>query len=331
MFSKILVPLDGSSLAESVLPHINAMLHRSGAEVILLHVLEQDSPSDQSRPVDPLSWRFRHIEAKSYLEEVSNRLQEAGLTASIEPILLEGQAAERIVKFAHERGVDLIALSSHGRTGLSRWNVSSVVQKIILHAQTSIFLARAYQADQPVLSDLRYQHILVPLDGSQRAECVLPILGVLSQEHESEILLSHVVAYPEMPRRVPLIPEEKEVSQRVVEFNQAEATRYFDRLKSRIAGNVQTRVIVSENVAATLHNLVADERIDLVVLSAHGYSAMRQYPYGSVSMSFIANGTTPLLIIQDLPPQEMGISLAEIIANRHGNSGRKLIYDKPSA
>jgi nucleotide-binding universal stress UspA family protein len=170
MFNKILVPLDGSDLAECVLPHVVTLARSSGAEVILLQVLEQNNPPDQVRPVDPLNWRFRQIEAKTYLEDVDRRLQEAKLIGSIETVLVEGQAAERIIELAHERNVDLIVLSSHGRSGLSGWNVSSVVQKIILRAHTSVFVARAYQANQPDLLGLRYQRILAPLDGSQRAD-----------------------------------------------------------------------------------------------------------------------------------------------------------------
>lgn len=330
MFNKILVPLDGSALAECVLPHVGALARSSGAEVILLRVLEQNIPPDQARPVDPLSWRFRQVEAKTYLEEVGQRLREAELTGPIETVLLEGQAAERIVELAHEHGVDLIALSSHGRSGLSAWNVSSVVQKIILRAYTSVFIARAYQAHQPDLTSLRYRRILVPFDGSQRAEYVLSLLAAVSQEHQAEILLTHVVAQPEMPRRVPLTAEERELSQRLVELNREEITHYFDQLQSRLPGNVQTRVVVSDNVIATLHHLVEDELADLVILSAHGYSATQKFPYGSVSISFIAYGATPLLIIQDLPPHEIALSPAEIAAYQQGMGGRTLAYDKRS-
>jgi nucleotide-binding universal stress UspA family protein len=245
-------------------------------------------------------------------------------------VLLEGHAPDRIVELAHEHDVDLIALSSHGRSGLSGWNVSSVVQKIILRAYTSIFLARAYQAQPPDLTGLRYQRIFVPLDGSQRAENVLPLLAALAQDQQTEILLVHVVAQPEMARRVPLTPEERELSQHLIELNREEITHYFDQLKSRLPGNIQVRVIVSDNVIATLQSLAEDEIADLVVISAHGYSATRKYPYGSVSISFIAYGATPLLIIQDLPQQEIAPNPAEVAAHQLGLSGRTLAYDKPS-
>jgi nucleotide-binding universal stress UspA family protein len=329
MFNKILVPLDGSPLAECILPHVVALARHNEVEVTLLHVLEQNNPPDQARPVDPIRWRFRQVEAKTYLENISQRLQEISFPGSVETVLLEGQGAERIIELAHELQVDLIALSSHGRNGLSGWNVSSVVQKIILRAYTSIFMARAYQPYQSDLANLRYHRILAPLDGSQRAEYILSHLATLAQDHQAEILLTHVVVQPEMPRRMPLTPEEKELSQRLVELNREEVIGYLDQLKSRLPDTLQTRVLVSDNLIATLHQLVEDELVDLVVLSAHGYSGTRKYPYGSVSTSFIAYGSTPLLIIQDLPAQEIEPNPAEKVVYQYDQGGRKLTYDKP--
>jgi nucleotide-binding universal stress UspA family protein len=330
MFKKILVPLDGSALAEGVLPHVVTLTRSTGADIILLQVLEQKNPPDQVRPVDPLTWRFRQMEVKTYLEGVQHQIQETQQTGSIETVFLEGLAAERIIELAHEREVDLIALSSHGRSGLSGWNVSSIVQKIILRAYTSIFLARAYQPNPSDLTGLHYRRILMPLDGSQRAEYVLSLLTVLAQDEQTEVLLAHVIAQPQMPRRVPLTPEEQELSARLVELNREELTRYFDGLKSRLPGNVQTRLVTGESVTATLHSLVEDEQVDLVVLSAHGYSATQKYPYGTVSTSFIAYGATPLLIVQDLSQQEIALSPAEIAAQQQGLGGRTIAYDKPS-
>lgn len=330
MFNKILVPLDGSDLAECVLPHVYALARSNGAEVILLHVVEQNNPPDQARPVDPLTWRFRQVEARNYLDEIARRFQATELSNAIETVLLEGQAADRIVELARERQVDLIALSSHGRSGLSGWNVSSVVQKIILRAYTSVFIARAYQTRQPELDGLRYRRILVPLDGSQRAEYIVALLAALSQAHQSEILLTHVVAQPEMPRRVPLTPEERDLRQRLVELNREEISRYFDQLKTHLPGTVETRVVVSDTVIATLNHLAEETLADLVVLSAHGYSAAREYPYGSVSVSFIAYGATPLLIVQDLSAQEIAPNPAELVTHRPDVGGRMLAYDKPT-
>jgi nucleotide-binding universal stress UspA family protein len=81
--------------------------------------------------------------------------------------------------------------------------------------------------------------------------------------------------------------------------NQAEATQYLDQLQSRIAGKVETRVLVSDHLSATLHKLVEQEKTDLVLLSAHGYSSQTRGLYGDVVSNLIAHGTTPLVIMHD--------------------------------
>jgi hypothetical protein len=87
---------------------------------------------------------------------------------------------------------------------------------------------------------------------------------------------------------------------------------------------------VSDNVISTLHHLVDDEAVDLVILSAHGYSGQRKQPYGSVGVNFIIYGTVPLLIVQDLAQQEIERTQAEIVAEYGNlNGGRTVIYDKP--
>jgi nucleotide-binding universal stress UspA family protein len=292
-------------------------------------VTEQNAALDRVWSIDPLNWQLHRVEAETYLEDISQRLQETNLAVPVERVLLEGQAAERIVEFTHEHEIDLIVLSSHGRSGLSGWNVSSVVQKIILRAYTSLLIVRAYQP-YPPLAELRYRRLLVPLDGSARAEYILPVLTLLSQKHQAELLLVHVVARPEVPRRSPLTPEENEWVNNLTERNYEAATEYLDQLKSRLPGDVQTRVLVSDSVISTLHELVEGEGTDLVLLSAHGYAGRQKYPYGSVGISFIAYGTTPLLIIQDLPYHTIEPTPAEVAASQSGNRGRKLGYDKPS-
>lgn len=132
MLDHILVPLDGSPLAESVLPHVVAMGRALAPRISLLHVVQRDVAPDMIPTTDPLDWQLRRAEAEAYLEEVAARLQTVGVAA--ETTVTEGPSAERIIGYAHDEKVDLILLSSHGRGGLSEWNVSSVVQKIILRA-----------------------------------------------------------------------------------------------------------------------------------------------------------------------------------------------------
>jgi nucleotide-binding universal stress UspA family protein len=315
MFEHMLVPLDGSHLAECVLPHVIALSHAFGARVTLLRVLERAATAGRGQSVDPLGWHMRKVEATSYLDGVGTRLQEVGLRT--ERILLEGQAAERIIEFARTHDVGLILVSSHGRSGLSYWNVSSVVEKIILTSRVPTMIVRAYL---PVISDLaglRYQRLLVPLDCSQRAECALPLATTLTRFYESQLLLAHVVARPEMPRRAPLTEEEIELANRLMEHNRLEASRCLEQLRSQLHPDVQLHLLVGGNVAAALHELVKREDVDLVVLSAHGYSGGTRWPYGSVALNFIAYGTTPLLIVQDLSQDELESTQVEMAAREY--------------
>jgi nucleotide-binding universal stress UspA family protein len=101
------------------------------------------------RMIDPVDWQIRKAEAESYLSGVAARLQNAGLQVSMH--LYDGRPAEQIIEVAHSWSADLILISSHGQSGISPWNVSSVVQQVILRAHRSLMIIRAYQ---PVTEDL---------------------------------------------------------------------------------------------------------------------------------------------------------------------------------
>ncbi len=316
MFDRIMLPMDRSSVAECVLPHTVAIARAFESRVTLVHVMDPPHRANWRRAVDPLNWQIKKAEAEGYLSDVALRLQTTGLQT--EKQILEGPAAERIVEFSRKNNVPLILLGSHGQSGLSGWNVSSVVQKIILRVHTSIMIVRAYQPASTDVTGLRYRRLLLPLDGSQRAECVLPMANTLAKAHEAQIVLAHVVRRPEMPRRTRPTDEDVDLADRIVERNRAEAVLYLDQLRSRLSGDVQAHVIISDNVAATLHECVDQQSIDLVLLTAHGYSGQTRWPYGSVVSSFVTYGTTALLIVQDLPQDKIEPTWAEIAAERNG-------------
>lgn len=324
MLQRILLPLDGSTLAESALPHALALAETAGGTLILAHVLEQTHQPGQRGPVDPVGWHLRKAEAHSYLESVLNQVIQAGGRGEV--VVLEGTAADRIITYAQEQNIELVVLSSHGQSGLSDWNISSVVQKILLRAYTSVFLVRAYRPNPVDAHDLRYGRILVPLDGSQRAENVFPMLNTLLQR-EGTALLVHVVTQPEMLRRVPLTAEERQLAERLVTRNYEEATRYLAQVKAYLGGNVETRVLVGESVIATLHDVAEREAVDLVLLSAHGYTASPNHPYGSVGTSFIAYGNTPLLIVQDMNAPSQSRVREFVAQNDSEPRGRVALYD----
>ena len=305
MFDPILVPLDSSLLAECVLPHAVAIGRAFDAKVMLLRVLDKNQASEKAQLFDLVNWQINKTGAKLYLEKTGARLQKSGL--QIEASVLEGLVAESITEFAQSQGVKLIILSSHGRSGLSQWGISSVTQKIIFSAPTSVLIIRAHQPAAYELIEKQYTRIMVPLDGSRRAENVLPMVTLLARLHQSRIHIVHVVKKPEIARQMPLAREDVDLSDRIVARNRAEAIRYLDqvRLRSPLDGiDVQTHLLTSDKEARVLHELVEQEHIDMVALSAHGYSGNNQWPYGSMVNNFILYGKVPLLIVQDLPAKE---------------------------
>ncbi len=316
MIEHLLIPLDGSSLAECVLPHGLAMTHALGVHATLLQVVEQAEPAGRTRAIDPLEWHYSEAEAGAYLQDVSERLRLAGLSAA--QVLLQGDPAERVIDYAQAEHVDLILLSSHGRSGLSGWNVSSVVQKILARAHISILLVPAYHPVTNQVAALRYERILVPLDGSQRAECVLPLVGAFASQYESQIVLAHVVRKPELPRRAPPSRDDQELANALTERNRLEAGRYLEDLRARLSLPAEIRLLVEDHVAGTLQQLALDEKVDLVLLSAHGYSGGTRWPYGSLPTSFILYGNKPLLIVQDLPRHAIEPTAAELAVREFG-------------
>lgn len=317
MFQHILIPLDGSALAETVLPHLFAIYKVDQPKISLLRVLDPSNISPELKPVDPFDWQLRKAEAESYLNEISRRLTTKGLR--VEVFLLEGRAAEMIIDFAYENQVDLIMVSSHGASGISGWNVSGVVQKVILRARTSVLIVRAYHPPEEINGELTYKKILLPLDGSARAEVVLPVVSALAQTYDCELIAVHIVNKPIMPRRTPPSEEDLILAETLTERNRLEASNYLNDLQSRMGSKVTTRLYVENNLVSALHKVVEQEGADIVVLSAHGYSGETKWPYGSVVISFISYGTTPLLIIQDLPPDRMELSEAELAALEQGS------------
>ena len=308
MFDSILVPLDGSQLAECVLPHAAAFARCFDAEITLIRIMEKNQTGVTAQLFDLLNWQIQKTKASLYLEEIKGRFKESNIR--VRAIVMEGLVSEGIAEYAQNEGMKLIILSSHGRHGLTQWGISSITQKIILSAPTSVFIVRAHQQNIPSveLSTIPlYQHTLVPLDGSQRAEHVLPIITQLAHVHKPKIHLVHVVHPPEMARQMPPASEDIDLSNRVVARNREEAGHYLEQVKSRSNFHgitVQTHLVTSDHTATALYQVVEQEHIDMVILNAHGYSGKHQWPYGSVVNNFILYGKVSLLIVQDLPAKQ---------------------------
>ena len=144
MYKKILVPLDGSPLSESSLAHVKTIIPAgSGTEVVLLRIVEPISSFDASALAqsvyligDVLGRKTE--EAKIYVARVAGELKSQGYLVRSE--VVNGQPAEAILNYVEKNNVDLIAMTSHGRTGISRWAFGSVADKVLRHAKIPILL-----------------------------------------------------------------------------------------------------------------------------------------------------------------------------------------------
>jgi nucleotide-binding universal stress UspA family protein len=298
MMDHILLPLDGSPLAECVLPHAVALARAFSAEITLLHVLTRPTGSEQA-PMDTLSWHLRKTEAQSYLDGIAESLDALGLP--VRTVVREGSASNRIVELANGGSTDLIMLSTHGRSALGRWSISGVVQEIMLRVNISTAIVRAHQSCPDDLGGLTYKRLLIPLDGSPRAEATLQVAAALARAQGSQLLLAHVVERPDVAQPLRFGPEEREMADRLVAHNTREAQRYLEEVQSWLSTPAEIKLQEAHQVARTLHEMVTDSGVDLVLLSAHGHSGQARWRYGGIALTFIVYGTTPLMIMQDIP------------------------------
>jgi nucleotide-binding universal stress UspA family protein len=139
MYERILVPLDGSVRAEQVIPHAKVLAKLSGAKLILLRILEPFPPVRSMSPED-LKIIKRHARewAEEYFIKITADLQEEDI--AVESIISEGRASVMIAKFAEQNDIDLILISSRGRTGITRWLMGSVADRVIRGASVPVLL-----------------------------------------------------------------------------------------------------------------------------------------------------------------------------------------------
>jgi nucleotide-binding universal stress UspA family protein len=313
MLNHIITPLDGSQLAECALPHVIAIASAFRSQITFLRVADETQHQLGGYPIDPVQWQIDKREARAYLDSIVNRYQNTGLQIQAE--LLEGHAADRIFEYALDKNADLLILSNHGRSGLSGWSISSVAQKIILRPACSVMIVRANQPVTACVDDVRYSRVLIPLDGSLRAEIVLPVATTIAQHYNAHLLALLVVGPNEMPHRTPLSEEDASLANRVGERNVEEGNSYLEQLRSRVPVDVETRLVQCGSASATINEVAEHESIDLVILSAHGYTGNTTWPYGSVATSYIIYGSTPVLIVQDAR-QEIGSPGQEVQTRR---------------
>lgn len=142
-YKKILVPLDGSETSEAILPEIEKLASFLGASICLLHVVPPPLFPISMEPMvqyDTITEAFTKG-AQAYLRKIERRLREKGFT--VEGKLEHGNEAQHILEHCEREDIDLVAMSTHGRSGVRRWLLGSVAEKVVRHATKPILLVRA--------------------------------------------------------------------------------------------------------------------------------------------------------------------------------------------
>ena len=290
-YRRILVPLDGSDLAERALIPGSMIAQALPATLILLHVVSTPLMS-----IDPQLHRQvaqqSEDEAYAYLHRRQVALSADGVEVAV--VVLHGAAADMISQYAQENEVDLILISSHGRTGPGRWVYGSVAEKVLRGACCHTAVIRA----QVETTTFSHRRILVPLDGSSLAEKALAPAFALAEALTAELLLLRVAAPAHLTVETDTMREQSEYLE---SHERADADSYLGRLMSDLP---QTDVKVSARLVKgpTAEMIIssADKlQVDLIVMSSHGRSGIGRWLYGSVAEKVLRGADCATLVVRD--------------------------------
>lgn len=293
-YRKILLPLDGSPLAEHVLQHIAWLAAPATTELILVNAIEswRYALADGQFAWSDLAAALRS-DAEVYLAAQRQQLQRLGyqVTTSV----VEGDAAQVILDLAQTAGADLIAMSTHGRVGFTRWALGSVAERVLHGAQIPVFLVRAAMAPRTG----KLQTILLPLDGSATAEQALAEAQALALANDAHILLFQVIQrLDEGSQRLLFKNEAAGKAALAAERAQIESYLAQIALKLEEAGVASSYRIAVDDPDRAICDMTKNKKVDLLVMGTHGRTGMRRWVYGSVANKVLRGASCPLLLVR---------------------------------
>ena len=298
MYTKILVPLDGSQLSEGVLPYARFFSKALKIPVELLQVIEPETVStftdpEHGRYVDTVEASMKNS-SLDYLGPVAGSFPEP---SAVDCSVHVGNPAEVIVDQGSAEAGALIAIATHGRSGLRRWLLGSVAEKVLRATTNHLLLVRP--TDQAkTIGVARLQSVLVPLDGSPLAERAFPPVAVLSKKMNLEVVLLQVYTLPQSAYAADeYIPNLERLMKQIRE----EARSYLDERVRQLQAEGIDRVsslLVEGNAAGEIVDIARRTPESLVAMCTHGRSGIGRWVMGSVTERVVRHSGEPVLVVR---------------------------------
>jgi len=292
VFKKILVPLDGSDTAEAILPFAQEVAIKSGAALLLVTAVQQTGTWDVG-----LSLQVMEKEGQIAGEYLAEQVGKVSGKATSQ--VLQGDAAEAILSCAEKEGADLIAISTHGRSGIRRFLFGSVATKLLEASPVPVLFLRPKEGEDKGAPGPVVKKILVPLDGSDVALSILPTVEEFAKAMGASLTLYHAVAplavYPGFEAAV--VPAMNTVTEELQ--NQAKQVLGQAAKDIRARGGEATIVVALDTAVAGILQAGDDVKADLIAIGTHGRGRLRRLTLGSVADGVVRRSADiPCLVIR---------------------------------
>jgi len=282
---EILVPLDGSGESESVLPYLRDLAPRFGSNVHILGV--------------GIGRKIRRVNRllEDYINRIASGLHSDNIKA--EPVIHYGIAADRILNFIVENDIDLIIMATHGRSGVTRWWMGSVAEKVISEATAPVLLVRSKRPSKAATAGkLHFPHrILAPLDGSDIGEAALPYAETLATNSGASISLLQVVSPPGTVEASLLGgPDWRKFVKAMRDAGEDYLKNIAERLNGK--GIKSTYEVVTGDPADKIVEYADDKKVSLIAMSTHGRTGLARWVLGSIADKVLHGARIPILLVR---------------------------------
>jgi nucleotide-binding universal stress UspA family protein len=281
MFERILVPTDRSDPARRALEQAADLATQYGATVTVLHVVDTRE-LDRGEDVDERTRTAR--------TDLDASLDDLDLAVTPETAVRAGIPSEEILDYAHESGTDLLVMGTHGRTGVRRYLLGSVAEKVVRLSDVPVLTVHPAEVD---VGSVPYERILVPTDGSDGAGAAVDCATDLATTYGAALHAVSVVDTGAMATDVQF-----DVIADQLQAYAADAVEAVADAASE-AGVEETETAVLEGRPYDAIRTYVDEAdIDLVVMGTHGRSGIDRYLLGSVAEKLVRTATVPVLTVR---------------------------------